>query len=76
MKAKIKRLLILILICSLICNSNMAYLAMGIDMLFVNATESTEDGLLDDAEDTTDDEINDSTDDISGDTSKIGRAHV
>ena len=40
MRAKIKRILVLILVCALVINSDTAYLAMGINMLFVNATES------------------------------------
>ena len=40
MKAKIKRLLVLILVSAMIINSDMLYLAMGIEMLFVNAAEN------------------------------------
>lgn len=40
MRAKIKGILVLILVCALVINSDTAYFAMGINMLFVNATES------------------------------------
>lgn len=49
MRARIKRLLILILICALLINSDMAYLALGVNMLYVNATENDGvDEILDD----------------------------
>ncbi len=61
MRAKIKRILVLILVCTMLVNSDMAYLAMGIDMLFVQATENDAiDNLADD--DVTIDDEGDSAD--------------
>lgn len=66
MRARIKRLLILILVCALLVNSDMAYLAMGVNMLYVRATENeaiTEEDVVDETEDDGTEDVVDETED-------------
>ena len=72
MKARIKRLLILILVCALLVNSDMAYLAMGVNMLYVRATETVElsEDVPDETEEETETEIPDETEEEADETTE------